>query len=164
MSRMPSFRDMNILTPTIMGDRIFTSSYGGGATMLEVTHSDSGFAVRELWKNTTEAYMSSPVVVDNKIYLHLRNQRFSCIDPETGKSLWRTTPFGEYWSMATNRSQMLTLDERGDLRLINANPSEFSQVSERHVSDTSTWAHLAIADDQVFVRTLDALIVFRWHE
>ena len=90
--------------------------------------------------------------------------RFSCIDPETGKSLWRTTPFGEYWSMATNRSQLLTLDERGDLRLINANPSEFSQVSERHVSDTSTWAHLAIADDQVFVRALDALIVFRWHE
>ena len=132
--------------------------------MLEVTHSDSGFAVRELWKNTTEAYMSSPVVVDNQIYLHLRNQRFSCIDPETGKSLWRTTPFGEYWSMATNRSQMLTLDERGDLRLINADPSEFSQVSERHVSDTSTWAHLAIADDQVFVRALDALIVFRWHE
>lgn len=162
--QMPSFRDMNILTPTIIGDRIFTSSYGGGATMLEVTHGDTGFAVRELWKNTTEAYMSSPVVMDDKIYLHLRNQRFSCIDPETGKSLWRTTPIGEYWSMATNRSQLLTLDERGDLRLINANPAEFSQVSERHVSDASTWAHLAIADDQVFVRALDALIVFRWHE
>jgi len=159
---MPSFRDMNILTPTVIDDRIFTSSYGGGATMIEVTRTETGFATKELWKNTTEAYMSSPVVVDGKIYLHLRNKRFSCIDPATGESLWRTTPFGGYWSIVLNESKMLALDESGDLRLINANPMEFQQVSERHVSDSSTWAHLAVADDQVFVRSLDALIVYRW--
>ena len=159
---MPTFRDMNILTPTVIGDRVFTSSYGGGATMIEVIRSETGFATKELWKNTTEAYMSSPVVVDGKIYLHLRNKRFSCIDPSTGESLWRTTPFGGYWSIVLNESKMLALDESGDLRLINANPTEFQQVSERHVSDSSTWAHLAVADDQVFVRSLDALIVYRW--
>lgn len=159
---MPSFRDMNILTPTVIGDRIFTSSYGGGATMIEVTRSETGFATKELWKNTTEAYMSSPVVVDGKIYLHLRNKRFSCIDPATGESLWRTTPFGGYWSIVLNGSKLLALDESGDLRLIRANPAEFQQVSERHVSDSSTWAHLAVADDQVFVRSLDALVVYRW--
>ena len=159
---MPSFRDMNILTPTVIDDRIFTSSYGGGSTMIEVTRTETGFATKELWKNTTEAYMSSPVVVDGKIYLHLRNKRFSCIDPATGESLWRTTPFGGYWSIVLNESKMLALDESGDLRLINANPMEFQQVSERHVSDSSTWAHLAVADDQVFVRSLDALIVYRW--
>ena len=153
---------MNILTPTVIGDRIFTSSYGGGATMIEVTRSETGFATKELWKNTTEAYMSSPVVVDGKIYLHLRNKRFSCIDPATGESLLRTTPFGGYWSIVMNESKLLALDESGDLRLINANPTEFQQISERHVSDSSTWAHLAVADDQVFVRSLDALIVYRW--
>ncbi len=159
---MPSFRDMNILTPTVIGDNIFTSSYGGGATMIEIMRNETGFGTKELWKNTTEAYMSSPVVVDGKIYLHLRNKRFSCIDPASGESLWRTTPFGGYWSIAMNGSKMLALDESGDLRLINANPAEFQQVSERHVSDSSTWAHLAVADDQVFVRSLDALIVYRW--
>ncbi len=161
---IPSFRDMNILTPTVVGDRVFTSSYGGGAMMFEVTRTDSGFSVKQLWKNTTEAYMSSPVVVDGRIYLHLRNKRFSCIDPDTGESLWRTTPFGAYWSMVVNGSKLLALDESGDLRLINANPAEFSQTSERHVSDATTWAHLAVADDQVFVRALDALIVYRWKQ
>lgn len=104
---IPSFRDMNILTPTVIGDRVFTSSYGGGAMMFQVTRTDAGFAVKELWKNTTEAYMSSPVVVDGKIYLHLRNKRFSCIDPDSGESLWRTTPFGAYWSMVVNGSKLL---------------------------------------------------------
>jgi outer membrane protein assembly factor BamB len=159
---IPSFRDMNILTPLILGDRIFTSSYGGGAMMFEVSRSGDGFSVKEVWKNTTEAYMSSPVLVDGKIYLHLRNQRFSCIDPESGESLWRTTPFGKYWSMVANGSKLLVLDEQGDLMLLDANPKEFAKIDSRHVSDTSTWAHLAVADDQVFVRALDALIVYRW--
>jgi outer membrane protein assembly factor BamB len=159
---IPSFRDMNILTPTVIGDRIFTSSYGGGASMYEITKMDSGFAASQLWKNTTEAYMSSPVVVDGKIYMHLRNKRFSCIDPESGESLWRTTPFGDYWSIVANGSSLLVLDAAGDLLLVNANSTEYSEVSKRHVSDTSTWAHLAVADDQVFVRALDALIVYRW--
>ncbi len=160
--KIESFRDMNILTPTVIGDQIFTSSYGGGAIMLEVTRSDDGFTVRELWKNTTEAYMSSPVVIDGKIYLHLRNKRFSCINSQTGESYWRTTPFGAYWSTVVNGSRLLTLDESGDLRLINANASQYDQISARHVSDSTTWAHLAVADDQVFVRSLDALIVYRW--
>lgn len=163
---IPSFRDMNILTPTVIGNRIFTSSYGGGATLYEIKNAAPGSAteyeVQQLWKNTKEAYMSSPVVVDEKIYLHLRNKRFSCIEPQSGESLWRTTPFGDYWSIVSNGSKLLVLDSAGDLILIEANPKQFSQLSSRHVSDVSTWAHLAVADDQVFVRALDALIVYRW--
>jgi len=157
-----SFRDMNILTPTVIGDRIFTSSYGGGASMYEITRSDSGFAATQVWKNTTEAYMSSPVVVDGKIYLHLRNKRFSCLDSASGESLWRTTPFGDYWSIVANGSRLLVLDAAGDLILVDANPGAYTEISKRHVSDISTWAHLAVADDQVFVRALDSLIVYRW--
>ncbi|MFN9721003.1 MAG: PQQ-binding-like beta-propeller repeat protein [Planctomycetota bacterium] len=158
-----SFRDMNILTPTAIGDRIFTSSYGGGALMFEVSKAEDGtFAVKELWKNTTEAYMSSPVVIDGKIYLHLRNERFCCLDPATGESLWRTTPFGKYWSIVANGTKILALDEEGDLILIDANPTEYKQLDLRHVTDATAWAHLAVADNQVFVRALDALIVYKW--
>ncbi len=159
---IPSFRDMNILTPTILGDRIFTSSYGGGAMMYEITKAGDKFEVKELWKNTTEAYMSSPVVIDNRIYLHLRNQRFSCIDPATGETLWRTTPFGKYWSVVANGKTMLALDEKGDLILIDADPAEFKKKDTVHLTDASAWAHLAVVDDQVFVRALDALIVYDW--
>ena len=153
---------MNILTPTIIGDQIFTSSYGGGALMYEVTKTDAGWQTREVWKNQTEAYMSSPVVVDGKIYLHLRNRRFSCLDPASGESLWRTTPFGEYWSMAVNGTRVLALDSAGDLILFDANPTEYKEIDKFHVSDTSTWAHIAVADGQIFVRALDSLIVYDW--
>jgi outer membrane protein assembly factor BamB len=161
---IPSFRDMNILTPTVLGNRIFTSTYGGGSVMYEITRTGDTFTPMQVWKNTTEAYMSSPVVIEGDIYLHLRNKRFTCMDPATGENRWRTTPFGDYWSMVANGSQLLVLDSNGDLILVRANPNEFSKVDSRHVSDASTWAHLAVTDDQVFVRALDALIVYRWKQ
>ena len=161
---IPAFRGMNILTPTVIGDRIFTSSYGGGSFLFEVRQTGGKFSATEIWKAKTEAYMSSPVVVDGSIYVHLRNQRVTCLDAATGKTLWTTKPFGKYWSMVANGSKVLALDERGDLLLLDLKAKEFVKVDSRHVSDQSTWAHLAVADNQVFVRELKGLKVFEWGE
>ena len=159
---VPSFRGMNILTPTVLGDAVFTSSYGGGSRMLDISFRDGKFGVSERWKSKSEAYMSSPVVVDGRIYLHLRNQRFTCVDPTSGQNVWTSRPFGKYWSMAASGHRLLSLDERGDLLLIDANADKFALVDSRHIGDASAWAHIAVAGDQVFVRQLDRLTAFRW--
>ncbi len=157
-----AFRGMNILTPTVVGDQIYTSSYGGGSYMFEVSQQDGKFVVTEKWTAKAEAYMSSPVVVDGQIYVHLRNQRVTCIDSASGETKWTTTPFGKYWSMVANGSQVLALDERGDLLLLNLNDTKFVQVDKRHVNDSPTWAHLAVVDNQIFVRDLKGLTVYQW--
>ncbi len=159
---IPSFRGMNILTPTVLGDRVFTSSYGGGSFLYEIVRAGDGYEVKKVWNTKTEAYMSSPVVINDMIYVHLRNQRFVCINPANGEAVWTTKPFGKYWSMVVNGDRMLVLDERGDLMLIKADSAEYQQLDVRHVSDTESWAHLAVAGEQVFVRHLDGLTVYRW--
>lgn len=105
--------------------------------------------------------MSSPIVIGNYLYMHLRNQRFTCLDLETGKEVWTSTPFGKYWSMIANGSKILALDERGDLLLINATRDKFDLLDSRKVSD-NTWAHVAVVGDEIFVRELKALAVYRW--
>ena len=92
----------------------------------------------------------------------MKNQRFACIDLATGKQNWITRPYGKYWSMVSNGQSILALDQRGDLLLIKANPQAFELVESRHVSDKSTWAHLAVSGDQVFIRGLDSLMAFKW--
>ncbi len=160
-TQVPAFRDMNILTPTILGNKIFTSTYGGSSLMYEIQKLAEGtFSVAELWTNKAQGYMSSPVVINGDIYLHLRNQRFTCINSETGETKWTTTPFGKYWSLLTDGNRILALDERGDLLLINVNPNEFELINQLHVSDSPSWAHLAIDKDHIYVRTLDELIVY----
>lgn len=160
---IPAFRGMNILTPTVVGDSVFTSSYRQGAWMFDVNGSDNGMSLNQKWTTRTQAYMSSPVVVDGHIYMHLQNQRFTCIDAATGETRWITSQrFGKYWSMATQGSRILALDERGELLLINATPEKFDLIDKRKVSRQSTWAHLAVAGDTIFVRELKAQAAYKW--
>jgi len=162
--KIEAFRGMNILTPVPVGDAVFTSSYGGKSWLyaLEPSNDAARLNVREQWTNKTQGYMSTPVVIDGHVYLHLRNQRFACIEIASGKERWISQPFGKYWSLVAQDRRILALDERGDLLLLNANPEKFELLSQRHVSDSPTWAHLAVCDNEVFVRDLKGLTVHRW--
>lgn len=159
---IPATRGMNILTPLVKGDAVFTSSHGGATFLFGINHSQPTQSVRQLWRTRQQAYMSSPVLIGDDIYLHLRNQRLTCIDVKTGKAHWTSTPFGKYWSIAVNGDRILSLDERGDLRLVAASPKEYSELSLRRVSDQPAWAHLAVSDNQIFIRDLSALSVWNW--
>jgi len=154
-----AFRGMNILTPTIWNDAIFTSSYGGRSLLLDVPNNVS---TKVRWDNKIEGYMSSPIVIDHYVYMHLRNKRFSCMDLQTGEEKWVTKPFGEYWSMVSNGQNILALDQSGKLRLIAHNPAEFELLSERRVSEDEAWAHVAVSDNQIAIRSQKKLELFDW--
>jgi outer membrane protein assembly factor BamB len=130
--------------------------------LLGIVRNGSGWQVSEVWTHKSQGYMSSPVVVGEQIYLHLRNQRCVCLDAATGKERWTTTPFGKYWSLIANGDKLLALDQNGELLLIQASPDAFKLIARRKVAEDS-WAHLAIAGDQLVVRDLDAVKTFRWH-
>ncbi len=158
---VPAFRGMNILPPTVFGDTVFTSSYGGGSFCYSIQQSGDSWTVEKLWKNTVQGYMSSPMVFGEHVYLHLKNRRFTCMDLKTGRQKWSSRPYGKYWSSAVQGDRILALDERGKLLLIQPTPDEFTLLDEKDVA-TNSWAHLAVVDDMVLVRDLNELIVLRW--
>lgn len=158
---IPAFRGMNILTPTVIGDAVFTSSYGGRSTLFRISRSEREWSVRQAWSHRAQGYMSSPVVIDDHIFLHLRNQRLVCLDAQTGAARWTTKPFGKYWSIVANGDRLLALDQRGELLLIDSSPDEFRLIDRLQVA-TDSWAHLAIVNSQIFVRDLEAIKAFTW--
>lgn len=160
--KVPAFRGMNILTPLVVGDAIFTSSYQNKSWLYKIAKNDGKFEVEEAWSNNAQGYMSTPVVIDRHVYLHLQNQRFACIDLATGERTWTTEPFGKYWSLVAQGNRILALDANGDLLLIKANPKEFELLGKVRISDAETWAHLAVSGDELFVRELGALATYRW--
>ena len=157
-------RGMNILTPAVVGNRIFTATYGGGSFCYEVRENPEGFSVELKWqKKKIEGYMSSPVIVGNNIYHHGRDKRLRCMSIETGESLWVSDRvFGQYWSMVANGSRVLALDQTGELILFEASPFSLEIIDERTISDEPTWAHLAKSGDQLFVRSLKGLTAYQW--
>lgn len=160
---VPSFRGMNILTPTVFEGGVFTSSYKNRTFFYKIEKADAAWRVHEAWTTRAQGYMSSPVVIADHAYLHLGNGRLCCIDLKAGAEKWRTTPFGEYWSMVANRDRILALDQRGELLLIAASPEKFELLDRKEVADCESWAHLAVSRNQVFVRDLKGLSVFEWN-
>lgn len=164
---VPAFRGMNIITPTIVGDLAFASTYGGKTNGYRIANKSESkdeprFEVETTWTEPSQGYMSSPVVIDGHAYVHLRNQRFACFNLVEGKRTWVTEPFGKYWNLVTRQDRILALDEKGELLLIAADPKEFKLLSRRKVSSDSAWAHMGIADGKLFIRELNALTVWNW--
>ena len=115
------------------------------------------------WQNGIQAYMCTPVVISGHAYLLLRNQRLTCIDLSTGRETWpERQRFGRYMSLASDGRLILGLDQRGELVLFKANPAKFELVGRRKVADQQTWAHIAVAGDQLFIRELKAISCWRW--
>ena len=159
---VPAFRGCNILTPAVHGNAVFTSGYQNGSRLYAINSGDQGFSVQEAWTGKASGYMSSPVIIDGHVYLHLGNGRLTCLDLETGATRWTSTPFGKYWSMAVRGNKILALDERGDLVLVRANPEELEVLDTRSVSESDAWAYLAVSGEEVFVRGLDSVAAYRW--
>ncbi len=160
---VPNFRGMNILTPTVYGDTVFTSSYNHQSFGFEVAKSDAGFVVNEKWTAASKAYMSSPVVIGDNAYLHLQNKRVASINLKSGETNWVSKQrFGSYWSMVANGDKILALDSKGKLILIHANPEKFDIVGEAKLQTNDSWAHLAVVGDRIFVRGIDSMAVYQW--
>ena len=67
-----------------------------GAANVGDQASSGWFPAATVWKTALQGYMSTPVVIDRYAYLHLRSQRFTCIDLTTGEQKWTTQPYGQY--------------------------------------------------------------------
>lgn len=159
---VPAFRGMNILTPLPYRDGIFTSTYQRGSWLYQVSLADGTFQVSEAWTSNAQGYMSTPVIVNDHVYMHLQNGRFTCIDLATGERMWTSKPYGKYASLVTQDERILALLSDGRLLLLSANPKEFEPLGDVTLTDAETWAHLAIDGNMLFVRELNALSAYRW--
>jgi outer membrane protein assembly factor BamB len=160
--KVPSFRGMNILTPVVVGDAIFTSSYQNKSWLFRIAKNGEQFTVTEAWNNNAQGYMSTPVVVNGHAYLHMQNQRVTCINLATGERTWTSNSFGKYWSMIAQGERILALDASGSLLFLKADTTAFTQQGQAQVSESETWAHVAVSGNEVVVRELDGLSLHRF--
>ncbi len=158
-----AFRGMNILTPVVEGDIVFTSTYGGKTIGFKITEVDGKFTATEAWRHKAQGYMSTPIVIGGVAYNYLKSQRLMAIEVATGRELWTSErSFGKYWSLVARADRILALDEGGTLHLLRENKEKFDMLDSRKVADSGAWAHLGVAGEQIFIRELNALSAFRW--
>ena len=160
--QVKAFRGMNIFTPVIHGNRIFTSAYDGSSQAWDIAKT-AGLKSALAWEHQSEGYMSTPVVIRGKVFMHQRNRRFACLDLATGTQHWVSDrKFGEYWSMVWQGDRILALDQNGTLLLLRATPEKLEIIAEQKLTKEECWAHLAVEDGTLYVRELKALVAYQW--
>ncbi len=152
-----------ILAPIAYQDGIFTSTRASRTGHYPLTYRKKQFTISDGWKNKLTIYMSSPVVVGDHVYAHLKNGRFACVDLRNGKTNWISNrPFGKYCSMVWRKNRILALTDDGRLLLIHADPGQFVLADSRKISTAETWGHLAIVGQHIYIRERNAIAAYRW--
>jgi outer membrane protein assembly factor BamB len=156
--------DQNSVTPVIAGDLVIYSGLSNPTTAVRIVKAGSTYRADEVWKNAdVSMYMSTAVVAgDALVGLGQKNRgQFFAIDWKTGRTLW-TTRGRETDNAALIRIPGHTLIQTTEGELIVARDSHtaFEVVERYDVAESSTWAHPALAGNQLVVR--DATSVTLW--
>ena len=112
--------------------------------------------------------MSSPVLYEGHAYVLIQDGNFACYNLKTGKECWRSEKqfgsgrHGKYMSLIRQGNRILALDQGGGLHLIKADPEKFQLIDTKKVSTQPTWSHIAVSDEQVAVRELNAISLYDW--
>ena len=156
-----AYRNMNILTPLVMGNRVFTAARSGRSQCFEIGRDDGQWTVNEVWNQKVQGYMSSPVSDGKTIFLHSNNERLTALDARSGDILWTGRPMGKYQSLVGNDDVILALNSGGELLAVETNRDRLNIIDRAKVADDS-WAYLGIFEGGLLVRDLKSLKVYRY--
>lgn len=158
---------VNATTPIVSNDIIFHSSgYKMGCEALKVT--TNSYSV--LWKNNLlEAQHTDPILIDGYIYGYSgessrNNGKFKCIELASGKEMWSTSLIGQ-GTVTYVDGHLICLDIKGNLFLVNPDPSNFVKVGEikSAISNVKNpaWTVPVVANGKLYLRYLQQLVCYQ---
>jgi outer membrane protein assembly factor BamB len=153
--------DASSAQPIVIGEnRVFYSSgYGGGAVVVELTRTGDRFAVREVWRNIRmKNRQSSSVLYDGHIY-GLDEGILACLDAATGEVKWKAGRYG-HGQLLLAGSHLVVITEDGDLLLVAATPERLREVARVRAIEGETWNVPAFADGVLLVRNTSEMAAF----
>jgi outer membrane protein assembly factor BamB len=157
------FRTSAAISPVVAGDIVYCSAaYGVGASACKINKASSSgtWSATELWfvKGNAQAnHWSTPVCVDGYIYglcgqAAYGKASLKCVEAATGKVSWTHDGFGMGGCLFVD-GQIMVLSDAGDLVLVKATPSQFTEVARTHVLDGKCWNVPALSDGRLYARS-----------
>ena len=153
--------DASAAQPIVIGDnRVFYSSgYGVGAVVVELTKDGGKFAVREVWRNIRmKNRQSSSILHDGFIY-GLDEGILACVDAATGALKWKGGRYGHGQLLLAGGHLVITTED-GELVLVDATPERLRELARVPALDGETWNVPAFADGILLVRNTQQMAAF----
>ena len=153
--------DASAAQPIVIGDRrvFYSSGYGAGAVVVELTRAGDQFEVREVWRNIRmKNRQSSSVLHDGFIY-GLDEGILACVDASTGELKWKDGRYGHGQVLLAGDHLVVTTEE-GELVLVAATSVGLQEVARAPAISGETWNVPAFAGGVLLVRNTQEMAAF----
>lgn len=161
----PSAYANNLLTPTVVDDKVLLSAFHSfGKRSNPTTHlvqvTSSG--IRKLWEQPVSSHLCSPVVAKDRIYI--AGPELYCLDSNTGETIWKGAGFNYGASLVlTSDERLIVLGNRGKLRLVETGHHEIKKYKELAARETlrrdDIWSHVVLANGRLFCKDVRGRLV-----
>ncbi len=154
---------INIADPIFHNGYVFISSaYGQGSMLIKLGTSGKDITTETVWKSDLMDNHHGGVIL-HEGYLYGsgdKSRGWFCLDFMTGKQMWVERGKG---SILYADNMFYYLEEKGTMRLVNASPDKFEEVSSFEVpkgGKTMHWAHPVVLNGRLYIRHGDKLFVY----
>lgn len=153
--------DASAAQPIVVGNnRIFYSSgYGTGAVVIELTKTGDTFSVTQIWRNIRMKNRQSSSVLHGGFIYGLDEGILACIDVATGELKWKGGRYGHGQVLLSGEHLVVTTED-GELALVSATPEKFQEVAKVPAIDGETWNVPALAGGILLVRNTKEMAAF----
>lgn len=148
----------HVVAPVVHGDTVIVGSHEVGLIATRILRKDGKISTEEAWKLGGEMgpNFASPICVGDHLYT-VAGKQLVCLEAQTGKQVWaqdgniQTTASRAFAAFVGLGSQVLMLNDMGELILFKADPTAYIEVARMQVCGKN-WCHPAYADGILVVR------------
>jgi outer membrane protein assembly factor BamB len=152
----------NAATPIARGNKVFFSSdYGTGAGLVELTASGKDISAREVYfTREMRNHHSSSVLIGDHLY-GFSAAILTAMKFDTGEVAWRDRSVGK-GSVVFADDRLYLFSENGMVGLAEANPTAYREHGRFQIRTGSlpTWSHPAVANGKLFIRDQDTIYAY----
>jgi outer membrane protein assembly factor BamB len=155
-------RTANIATPVYSNNKVlFTSGYGTGAGLLDLTAQNGEVTAREVYfTRDLKNHHGGVVLMDGYVY-GFNDAILVCLEFATGKLMWRDRSVGK-GSVTYADGHLYLQSESNVVGLAEASPSGYRETGRFTIPDKGfpSWAHPVVSDGRLYVRNQDTLLAY----
>lgn len=149
----------NCATPVVSGNRVFyTSDYGTGGGLVELTPSSGALSAKEVWFNRDMRNHHGGVVLVKDHLYGFSSQILTCMAFATGQVAWRDRSVGK-GSLTYADGMLFLLGENQTAGLAEATPEGYREKGRFRIEDLGkpSWAYPVVCGGRLYIRNQDKL-------
>jgi outer membrane protein assembly factor BamB len=155
--------EQTIISTVVWNDLVIVAGEARATAAVRIKESGGKVTQETAWTSgDLKSYLTTPFVFANHLLGYdNRTNRLVCLDLETGETAW-TSPRapGKYHSLVLAGAVIFCLNSEGELTVFKASPKEYEEVAKWTLAEKGTWAHLAVANNRLYVKGKENLYCY----